>query len=73
MNKEKLLKESIIREDAIKMIKDIQNSRWGRNGADIPKGNIAKMVWDNNDFSYGMEYGAISALMQLFRLTKEDL
>ena len=58
---------------AISLIKQIQTSQWDRNKVDVPKGNLAKRLWDDVTFAYGMEYGAIAALMQLFNLTEGDL
>jgi len=62
------------REDAIDYIKEIQNGKFDRNTIkDLPKGKIAKYLWNNATFAYGMEYGAVLATMKLFNLSKEDL
>ena len=61
------------KEKAIKQIKMIQNGEWDRNNPEPPKGAIAVGLWYDNNFSYGMEYGAIVVLMQMFEITKEDL
>ena len=64
----------ISKHDAIKLIQDIQNGRWDRHSVDVPKGNIAIRLWDDSpEFSLGMEYGAISILMFIFGLSKDDL
>lgn len=59
--------------EAIAKIKAIQSGRWNRNNPDPPKGLLAKALWNDASFSYGMEYGAIVALMQAFGITKNDL
>ena len=61
------------KEKAIEKIKQIQNGEWDRNQPEPPKGEIALDVWDKALFSYGMEYGAIVVLMQMFSISKEDL
>ena len=73
---DKLIKERTINiHDAIKYIKEIQNSSFDRYDIldEIPLGEIAKAKWDDSMFSYGMEYGAIYALMKLFNIRKEEL
>jgi len=58
---------------AIKKIKLIQSSRWNRHVPEAPKGNLAVKLWNDDSFAYGMEYGAIVVLMQVFDITIEDL
>jgi len=60
---------------AIQKIKEIQNGYWDRHNPECPKGRIIERLnlWNDNNFSYGMEYGAIVALMQVFNITIEDL
>lgn len=64
---------NVNKEEAIKIIKQIQNGEWDRNCPEPPKGKMTINVWDNSLFSYGMEYGAIVALMQIFSISKEEL
>ena len=55
-------------QEAIEKIKMIQSGE-SNSRMDFPeklKGNIAKRVWDDSDFSYGFEYGEIYGLMQAF-------
>lgn len=60
--------------DVLEKIKEIQNgSGVNRDFPEVPKGSMAEDLWDNSTFTYGMEYGAILILMQIFKLTKEDL
>ena len=61
------------KEQAIKYIKDIRNGIFERNVPAINKGRIAEKFWNDDTFSYGMEYGAILATMQLFDLTEDDI
>jgi len=62
------------REDAINYIKEIQNGKFDRNTIKgLSKGKIAKYLWNNATFAYGMEYGAILATMKIFDLTLGDL
>ena len=64
----------ITKYEAIKLIQNIQNGKGNRDIVDVPKGTIAIKLWDDSDeFSLGMEYGAISMLMFLFDLSKDDL
>lgn len=58
------------KKEAIKWTKDIQNGLYDRNEIDVPKGRIAKSIWNNKKFAYGMEYGAITAVMKIFNLKK---
>jgi hypothetical protein len=60
--------------DLIKFaIMNIQTGNWDRNVPECPKGNIAQLLWEDQNFSYGMEYGAIVALMQSADLTIAEL
>ena len=64
-----------LREQAIKKIQLIRTGE-GINKEDFPetmKGSIAKDLWENCKFEYGMEYGAILILMELFSITEEEL
>jgi hypothetical protein len=61
------------KDKAIKYIQDIQHGNFNRNEVDVPKGQIAERIWNDSKFSYGMEYGAILALMKAFNITKNDL
>ena len=61
------------KQQAIAKIKEIQSGRWDRNKPEPPKGSLAKTFWTDETFAYGMEYGAIVALMQAFEITKDDL
>jgi len=61
------------RKQAIEWIKEIQTGKFDRNEIDVPKGNTAEVFWHDPMFSYGMEYGAILAIMKIFNLSKKDL
>ena len=61
------------KEDAIKYIKDIQSGHFDRNDPDIPRGIIAADLWYDSKFGYGMENGAILALMLAFDISLADL
>ena len=61
---------------AIEWIKEIQTGGFNRNEIvnQIPRGNIAVKIWDDSlEFSFGMEYGAIMALMMIYNIKKEEL
>lgn len=63
------------REHAIIWIKEIQNGE-GVNMNKFPadmKGEIAKKLWSDATFSYGVEYGVMLALMEVFNITRDDL
>ena len=59
--------------DAIKEIKNIQTGGFDRNKIEVPKGLQAIRYWDDSMFSYGMEYGAIHALMVSFDISMDEL
>ena len=61
------------KQDAIDYIKEIQSGKFDRNDPDIPRGVLAADVWYNSLFSYGMENGAIVALMKAFDISLTDL
>lgn len=63
----------IRRGKAIETIHNIQNGEWNRHIPFCPKGELAKKLWEDATFSYGMEYGAIVALMQIFDIDKDEL
>ena len=60
---------------AIKWFKEIQ----GGDGVvrskfpDNLKGNLAAHLWNEITFTYGIEYGVLIALMDIFDITIEDL
>lgn len=60
---------------AIEWIKKIQTGEFDRNMIinEIPCGLIATNNWNDSMFAYGMEYGAIMALMVAFEISKSDL
>jgi len=61
---------------AIGWIKEIQTGKFDRNEIvdQIPRGKIAVKLWnDSPEFSLGMEYGAIMALMIVYNIKKEEL
>ena len=63
------------KEEAIQQIKEIRNGN-GIDRNEYPesmRGDIAKQVWNNNNFSFGMEYGYILGLMKTHSITKEEL
>lgn len=64
---------AINRIDAIKWIKEIQNGAFKRNEIDVPKGRIAISCWNDPMFGYGMEYGAILAIMKIFNISSNEL
>lgn len=60
------------KKEAIDWIKQIQSgSGVDRYAIDVPKGEIAKRLWDDTVFTYGIEYGVIIALMTAFEITEE--
>ena len=63
------------RANAINKIKDIRDGDGvdRKNYPETMKGSIAKRLWHGADFSYGMEYGYILALMDAFNIKEEDL
>lgn len=63
------------KKEAILWIKRIQNGEFDRSGMlhILPVGMVAAEKWEDPDFSYGMEYGVIMALMQIFTIKKCDL
>ena len=64
------------KDQAIKWIKEIQTGGFNRNEIvnQIPRGNIAVKIWDDSlEFSFGMEYGAIMALMITYDIKGEDI
>jgi hypothetical protein len=64
----------INKDEAIKLIKEIQQTGIDTSSVDIPKGTIASKLWGKNDrFCLGIEYGAIFILMKIFNLSKNDL
>lgn len=65
--------KTMTREQGIEWIRKIQSGSFDRNEIDIPKGGIAFYKWDETDFEYGMEYGAILAIMKIFDIKKEEL
>ena len=61
--------------EAILWFKTIQ-SVYGINRDSFPKemkGEIACVLWDDNNFTYGLEYGALIALQKIYNITTEDL
>ena len=64
------------KDQAIKWIKEIQTGKFDRNEIvdQIPMGKIAVKLWnDSPEFSFGMEYGAIMALMITYDIKGEDI
>ncbi|KKW11478.1 MAG: hypothetical protein UY48_C0018G0012 [Candidatus Gottesmanbacteria bacterium GW2011_GWB1_49_7] len=63
------------RDMAIKWFKEIQ----GGDGVDRTKfpdeikGEIAKKFWNDSLFSYGIEYGVLISLIQIYGITGDDL
>jgi hypothetical protein len=58
------------KQQAIQWVKRIQGGQFDRNEIKdrIPKGKLAENLWNDGTFSYGMEYGAIMAVMKIFDL-----
>ena len=62
------------RREAIKWIKRIQSgSGVARYSINVPRDIMAKELWDDTTFTYGIEYGVIIALMETFDINKKDL
>ncbi len=61
------------KQDAIAYIKNIQSGGFDRTEIQIPMGKIAADVWESSKFQYGMENGAILALMVAFDISLDDL
>ncbi len=65
----------MMQNEAIEKIRAIRNGR-GINRDAYPeemRGRLASELWKSPDFSYGMEYGYILALMDAFYICPEDL
>jgi len=66
-----------IRDKAIEMIRGIQNgdalSRDRELAEMVREDEFKDDLWHNDEFSYGMEYGAIVALIKLFDIRAEEL
>jgi len=65
------------REEAIALIKQLRSMEGGfsqiqDNYPEVWKGSIARGLWHNNHFEYGMEYGYILGLLEAFDLKPED-
>ncbi len=62
--------------EAIKWFKEIQNGS-GVDRSKFPddmKGRLAKKAWDAESmFTYGIEYGVLIALHEIYGITQEDL
>lgn len=61
--------------EAIRWFKEIQGGA-GVDRTSFPeemKGRIAKRVWNDSTFTYGIEYGVLIALMTIFKITPDDL
>jgi len=71
----KIPPQDAINNSVISLIKKIQNGDWNReekiDGLPIPR--IARNLWNDDKFAYGMEIGAIIILMEYFNLKKCDL
>jgi hypothetical protein len=61
------------KEDIIALIQQIQNGGWNRHVPTCPKSEMAERHWNESLFSYGMEYGAIVVLMQVFSISASEL
>lgn len=65
----------MIKEEAVKTVKRIQHGD-GLDRDNFPekmKAILAKELWGSGEFSYGMEYGYILALIHIFNLTDKEL
>ena len=63
------------KKSAIKKIVSIQSGH-GVDRKKFPeslKGEIAKRNWNEGIFTFGIEYGYILALLEVFEISKEDL
>lgn len=65
------------REQAIAWYKEIQSGVFGPERWDYLEkfgvGEVAKMLWNNPDFAYGIEYGVLIAIAKIFDLSHDDL
>lgn len=61
------------KQDAIQYIKQIQSGNFNRYDPDIPRGEVAADLWEDSKFGYGMENGAILALMKAFDISLSDM
>ena len=61
------------KEQGMQWLKEIQNVGFDRNELEVPRGQAAERFWNEPMFVYGMEYGAILAIMKVFDITKDDL
>lgn len=64
------------KEEAIKWFKEIGNGVVGVDRTLFPdelKGRLAKNVWDDSIFTYGIEYGVLIALCKVFGITEDDI
>ncbi len=61
--------------DAIKWFKNIQNGEGVDRDSfsDEMKGDVAKWLWDEATFAYGIEYGVLIALQKIYGITQETL
>lgn len=70
-----LNKEYMTKIEAICWLKKIQSG----SGVDRTKfsnsmkGDVARSVWNDSLFTFGIEYGVMIALMKSFDITEEDL
>lgn len=73
---QRIMESCLTREQAIKRIRDIQSGAAGDARSNFPekaKGSLAKRCWNDDLFSYGMEYGAIAELMAIFDIKEDEL
>lgn len=68
----------IIRDEAIRLIKNLQSSKTiypliMEAFPNDSKGECAKDLWNDTKFKYGSEYGMIAVLIYFFNITNEEL
>lgn len=69
--------QGMTREQAIEWYKEVQSGVFGSERMDYLEkfevGEVAKMLWNNPDFTYGIEYGALIAIAKIFDLSPDDV
>lgn len=65
---------NMTKQEAIKWFKEI-TSGTGVDRFQFPdnmKGSTAKKLWNDSTFTYGIEYGVLIALHEIYKFKKED-
>ena len=62
------------KDEALEVIRKIQCGNFKRpKVGEMPTGSIARAMWNDSGFSYGMEYGCIHGLMMAFDIDKDEI